>query len=105
MSTPPEHAGVAGGVFNSALQLGTTIILSISTTIQVAYPSPDGVTSPKGYRSSFLFVMSVMLLASLLALVLFVDPIKANKTATESEKVKEDEESRVEAREELTSSA
>ena len=86
MSSPPEHAGVAGGVFNSALQLGTTVILSIATTIQIAYPSPEGVPSHKGYRSSFLFLMSVMLLASLLALVLFVDPIKMKAEKEEEEK-------------------
>ena len=96
----PSIQSVAGGVFNSALQLGITIILSISTTIQgeltffllvvpftsvltvallfsVAYPSPiHAGASPKGYQSSFFFLMAVNLFAGLLAAVLFVNPIK-----------------------------
>lgn len=77
MSIPHEYAGVAGGIFNSALQLGVVIGLSIATgassvaraaagaagsplpwspptAIQISFPAVEGLPMPrwKGYQSA-----------------------------------------------------
>jgi MFS family permease len=82
LSVPAEHSGVAGGVFNSSLQLGTSIGLSIATAIQVSYPSatstPEAITpSWKGYQSSLFFSVACTAVVIVLTLLFFRDPLAA----------------------------
>jgi hypothetical protein len=77
LSVPPEHAGVAGGVFNTALQVGATVLLALATTVQLAYPSAENkaVPSGHGYQASFLFTMATVLAEAVLVIVFFKDPL------------------------------
>lgn len=77
LSVPPEHSGVAGGVFNSSLQLGASVGLSIATALQVSFPSAadPSVPSWRGYQSSLLFSMSCTVVIALLTLAFFQDPL------------------------------
>lgn len=82
LSVPAEHSGVAGGVFNSSLQLGTSIGLSIATAIQVSFPaagsSSEAITpSWKGYQSSLFFSVTCTAVVIVLTLFFFRDPLAA----------------------------
>lgn len=83
LSVPRRHAGVAGGVFNSALQLGVSVGLAISTAIQVSFPTASDhagadaavvVPSWKGYQASLLFSVALTLAIVGLTLVFFREP-------------------------------
>lgn len=82
LSVPRRRSGVAGAVFNSSLQLGCSVGLSIATAIQVSFPIPGTggstgrpvVPSWKGYQSSLLFALAAVAMIPLLTLVFFCDP-------------------------------
>ena len=79
-SVPSKHAGVAGGVMNTALQLGQAMFLALATTLQVSYPSPvddPAVASRQGWKASFLFGTGVLAVVSVGILILFRDPTTA----------------------------
>ncbi|KAL7417328.1 major facilitator superfamily domain-containing protein [Mrakia frigida] len=77
MSVPPKHAGVAGGIWVSVLQLGTAALLSLTSTIQVAFPEEEGVPAPsqKGYKFGFIFCMGIMILDAVLVFLFFENPL------------------------------
>jgi hypothetical protein len=86
LSVPPEHAGVASGVSNTALQVGATIFLALATTVQLAFPSAENkaVPSHHGYQASFLFMKTIVLAKAVLVIVFFKDPL-APVTAEDGE--------------------
>lgn len=82
LSVPRRRSGVAGAVFNSSLQLGCSIGLSIATAIQVSFPAAGTggdtgrpvIPSWKGYQSSLFFGLAVVAMIPLLTLIFFRDP-------------------------------
>ncbi|KAJ3284792.1 hypothetical protein HK104_009769 [Borealophlyctis nickersoniae] len=63
-SAPPSSAGVVGGVFNSALQVGTALGVSVITAIASAVSSAHGHKEnpwwDNGLHAAFWFVFAVM---------------------------------------------
>ena len=75
-NTPPEIAGTIGAIFNSALQLGSAVGLSIITTIQVSVdnkaPKPGHTKNPyAGRAAAFWFLLAVMAIEALAVLFLY----------------------------------
>ncbi|KAL7416396.1 major facilitator superfamily-domain-containing protein [Mrakia frigida] len=87
LSVPPRHSGVIGGLWNSVLQLGAAAFLSITSTIQVAFPDEPGQLTPSfdGYQYGFLFNVGVLCLEALLVFVFFRDPLDLARTASSHE--------------------
>ncbi|KAF8308262.1 MFS general substrate transporter, partial [Clavulina sp. PMI_390] len=77
MNTPPEMAGVVGGMFNSALQLGLAIglavVASITTSVNHSQHSPS--SSPSSYyagiAAGYWFVLGTVGLMTILVLVFY----------------------------------
>jgi hypothetical protein len=77
LSAPAEHSGVAGAVFNSSLQLGSSVGLSLATVLQVSFPSADHplVPSWKGYQSSLYLSTGCTAAVILATLAFYKDPL------------------------------
>jgi MFS family permease len=97
LSVPRRRSGVAGAVFNSSLQLGCSVGLSIATAIQVSYPArgTGGTTgrpitpSWRGYQISLFFVLATVAIIPLLTLVFFRDPTVSEPAADKEVGVRE----------------
>lgn len=83
LSVPPEHSGVAGGVFNASLQLGASVGLAIATALQVSFPISPGSTAPSwhGYQASLFFSVALSVTIVILTLFFFSDPLAVKGSA------------------------
>jgi hypothetical protein len=63
-TAPPSMAGVVGALFNAALQLGSAVGISASTSIQtsVEASSHDGFEGFSGRRAAFWFLFGIVVL-------------------------------------------
>lgn len=77
LSAPAEHSGVAGAVFNSSLQLGSSVGLALAAVLQVSFPSADHPLIPswKGYQSSLYLSTGCTIAVILATLVFYKDPL------------------------------
>lgn len=81
MNTPPEMAGVVGGIFNAALQLGVglgvAIVASISTSIEQKRAA-QGIATPEDYHgaaAAYWFIVAWLVLLAVLILLFYrVEP-------------------------------
>lgn len=83
-AAPPEESGVAGGLFNAGLQLGSALGASLVTTIQenIDAKQENPFESYKGREIAYWFVLA-LLVVEVLAVIVFYKPEDAKKGAGE----------------------